>query len=130
MKVYSDSSVAHLQRLRSDHCPICLTTILQKNPNVTRPFRFIAAWMEHEQFGELLKESWNMEKGEVVNVDNFRLKLKECNFQSFGYLGYKKRLLLVRLKGIEKRFDLFPSLFLCKLEKDLRDELEGILYQE
>lgn len=114
MEVYPGSSVAHLQCLGSDHHPICLSSMLRSFNTMNRLFRFIATWMDHEQFDTILKSFWRVENSVVSNIDNFYSIIKDWNIKSFGY---RKKVLLARLKGIKARLDCYPSYFLRNLEK-------------
>ncbi|KAK8668906.1 hypothetical protein V6N13_106352 [Hibiscus sabdariffa] len=104
---FPKSGVQHLLRFRSDHRPILLQVGHALSRRSSTPFRYISAWLSHEDFDP---DSWN--------------KLV------FGYIGTKKRILMARLRGIQKALASHPSLFLHNLESELLLELESILNQE
>lgn len=66
----------------------------------------------------------------ALNINNFCSTIKDWNVKSFGHIGYRKKVLLARLKHIEAKLNFHPSYFLRNLEKELRDELEEMLNQE
>lgn len=74
---WQEAKVTHLPFLASDHAPL----YLQLSPAVgenrgRRSFRFVAAWLSHPSFKELLVASWNkkISTPEALTVLRDRLK--------------------------------------------------------
>ncbi|KAE8674715.1 hypothetical protein F3Y22_tig00111721pilonHSYRG00161 [Hibiscus syriacus] len=76
IKLYPATIVHHLDRLRSDHCPILLQTMNNLNGNINRPFRFLAAWMDNPDFGNFLNEEWVKQDGLIDNLNHFKHSIK------------------------------------------------------
>ncbi|KAK9043390.1 hypothetical protein V6N11_071735 [Hibiscus sabdariffa] len=51
---FSKTRVFHLDRLGSDHCPLLLRSTLEIMSGIDQPFRYMAAWKDHDGFVELL----------------------------------------------------------------------------
>ncbi|XP_039045113.1 uncharacterized protein LOC120184804 [Hibiscus syriacus] len=76
-KLYPDSVTIYLDKIGSDHRPIYLQTKTQMTENKDRPFRFLAAWLEHPQFTEFLAENWDNNNDLLMNVEIFKKKLED-----------------------------------------------------
>ncbi|KAL4325692.1 hypothetical protein GQ457_11G004850 [Hibiscus cannabinus] len=70
--LFPNSEVFHLQRLGSDHCPVMIDTICQRNAGFSRPFRFLFAWNNHSDFQSMLKASWNTNSSMGDNIARFQ----------------------------------------------------------
>ncbi|KAK4263183.1 hypothetical protein QN277_028635 [Acacia crassicarpa] len=59
VNLFPNASVTHLPFFKSDHRPLLLrlNTVMNR-PKPDRPFRFIAAWVLHEQFDSFVRQSW------------------------------------------------------------------------
>ncbi|KAF7835223.1 uncharacterized protein G2W53_010082 [Senna tora] len=57
---FSDASVTHLPRYKSDHNPLWIRFFPSSDSSIRRdrPFRFLAPWVMHEDFGRVVKEAW------------------------------------------------------------------------
>ncbi|KAL4383939.1 hypothetical protein GQ457_15G014660 [Hibiscus cannabinus] len=95
-----------------------------------RPFRFILAWQEHDQFVEFLQSNWSGSSPLSANLERFRTQLVRWNSEVFGHIGQRKRCIRARLRGIEKALYRQHSDFLVELGIQLRSELEQILKHE
>ncbi|OMO88421.1 Endonuclease/exonuclease/phosphatase [Corchorus capsularis] len=64
---FPEAIVRHLPRVRSDHCPLLLDIEgFQPPPTDLRPFRFQAAWQEHEKFNEFVSAEWERNEGNAI----------------------------------------------------------------
>lgn len=79
----------------------------------------------------MIEDSWN-EGRNILNefVKIFQRKALEWNKLSFGNIFFRKRKILGRLSGIQRKRSYALSCFLVNLEKALRDEYKEILEQE
>lgn len=84
-----------------------------------RPFRFLAAWLTHEDFPRLVKDSWNNHATWISAADTFREEVTTWNQVTFGEIGRKKRHLMRRLEGINTRLRMSHVPCLEKLQKRL-----------
>ncbi|CAL1380557.1 unnamed protein product [Linum trigynum] len=55
---FPDTTVRHLLRVRSDHRPLLIRTCPELPSPGPRPFKFLASWLTHQEFPEVLKKSW------------------------------------------------------------------------
>ncbi|KAK5840874.1 hypothetical protein PVK06_009779 [Gossypium arboreum] len=49
-----NTTVQHLYKLKSDHCPLMVSMNPEKVENETRPFRFLASWLSHLEFKDVV----------------------------------------------------------------------------
>ncbi|XP_025608011.1 uncharacterized protein [Arachis hypogaea] len=72
---FPEASVKHLPMLKSDHSPICLqlsNSMIQNRGR--RPFRFLASWITHPEFGKLVDTSWNVKNSWDEGITEFKKK--------------------------------------------------------
>ncbi|KAF7807476.1 hypothetical protein G2W53_039637 [Senna tora] len=57
---FPEASVIHLPPLKSDHSPILvnLSDVSDNDERVERPFRFLTAWLTHQDFGNVVRNAW------------------------------------------------------------------------
>ncbi|KAL6559131.1 hypothetical protein OROHE_006500 [Orobanche hederae] len=94
-----------------DHCTIVLDPV--KADWGPKPFRFVNAWLEHPDFSNLVKESW--EEGCIVGCGSFVFKAKlkrlrgvlcRWNIDVFGHLGRKVEDLKRELHDLDRKDDI------------------------
>ena len=137
--LFPSAKVHHLSRVKSDHCPILLTTDLceRKPPKL---FRFEQMWLTNPTFPSLIDDSWKASEyipSALSSLSRFprRLDALTENIQSwnknhFGNIFQRKTHLLARLRGIQVALARNPSPFLYSLEHQLTQEYNTVLYQE
>ncbi|KAL2902361.1 hypothetical protein RDABS01_027443 [Bienertia sinuspersici] len=128
---FSNAHVKHLPAIQSDHCLIIIS------PNgfvplhsTNKPFRFQAAWLTHEKFQEFVDSNWSNDIPLVPFLKQFSEKLQAWNGEVFHNIFRKKKELLARISGAQKKLATGYDGALVKLESKLRRELDDILYQE
>ncbi|XP_039007853.1 uncharacterized protein LOC120135693 [Hibiscus syriacus] len=109
------SLVTHLARVGSDHCPLLFHAPKLSGRAEDRPFRFIAAWQEHPNFSDFVRESWEDRLNVLANIEKIKLKVRDKT-SVFGNIGKRKKILLARLRGIDKALRRFHSNHLIQLE--------------
>ncbi|KAI9111107.1 hypothetical protein K1719_017982 [Acacia pycnantha] len=98
-----NASVAHLPFFKSDHRPLLLCLDKEEiSVPVNRPFRFIAAWVLHDQFDEFVRQAWSPHMAWVQNSDQFTTACSKWNREVFRHTEGRKKLLLRRLDGINR----------------------------
>ncbi|KAL4279049.1 hypothetical protein GQ457_03G029200 [Hibiscus cannabinus] len=127
---FASSEVHHLLRLGSDHRPILLKSTSEHSERERRPFRYIVAWNDHEDFHRMLATNWSPDKPFSENVSQFQDASRKWNREVFGHIEIRKRHILARLKGIEQALDLEANPYLEELEKALKKDLDIVLSQE
>jgi len=127
---FPEAAVRHLPRIGSDHTPllIALEGIASYFPG-NKPFRFLAAWMSHNQFEEFVRDKWTQNGQLVQNLSALASELTVWNREVFGNLYRKKWQLWARIEGIQKKLEVGAPRFLLKLERSLRQELNRTLDQ-
>ncbi|MBA0785623.1 hypothetical protein Gotri_027036 [Gossypium trilobum] len=95
-----------------------------------RPFRFLAGWMKHGDFSNLVKEKWNFAGNTFDSLNNFTSFAKDWNRNIYGFLGTRKRNLMRSLNNIQKTLEHSSSTYLSGKELEIRDELENVLDHE
>ncbi|KAI9091963.1 hypothetical protein K1719_027898 [Acacia pycnantha] len=125
--------VDHLPKVFSDHRPILINLNLDPHFNPSnKPFRFMAPWLTHPDFSPLVDRIWSA-NGDILNcLAAFTEEVQRWNHGTFGAIGKRKRKLLNRINGIQKRLEGQPSNhdFLSDLDLSLRDEFENVCFQE
>lgn len=121
----------NLCRLHSDHCPILLRCGDFPASRGIRPFRFEAAWASHQDFRHVVVDAWN--KGNHGVIDGLNIVQEEAtrfNEEVFGKKIRRKRLLEARIRGVQKRLEYVDSSHLCRLEVELHNDYNKVIYQE
>ncbi|XP_074282616.1 uncharacterized protein LOC141607155 [Silene latifolia] len=74
--MFAEGSLRHLVQNQSDHCPIIMNTNgFAPIPKALRPFRFQAAWMNHNKFSDFINHNWNNSEPLFPFVHDFAVKL-------------------------------------------------------
>ena len=137
--IFPSAELYHLPRVKSDHCPILLSTDPreQKPP---KPFMFEQMWLTDPSFPTLIDESWKASE-QIPSassslsrfprrLDTLTEHIKAWNKNHFGNLFQRKTCLLARLRGIQVALARNPSPFLYSLEHQLTQEYNTALHQE
>ncbi|KAK8615567.1 hypothetical protein V6N13_017152 [Hibiscus sabdariffa] len=127
---FSDSSIQHLFRMRSDHQPILLQVGNSRQFPPHTHFRYFSGWNTHDDFTRMVSDNWVPSPSTVDTIVNFTQAANAWNKTVYSYIGTKKRLLAARLRGIQKSLCQRRSRFLIKLESELMIEMENLLDQE
>ncbi|XP_028103087.1 uncharacterized protein LOC114302282 [Camellia sinensis] len=98
--------VQNLPRTYSDHSPMMIFT-QGKSPFNPSPksFKFIAAWILHEDFLSVMESNWEHSPPSLVDkLENLALNASVWNInkETFGNIFRNKRWLLGRIEGIQK----------------------------
>ena len=132
LATFPNCLVSTLPRAKSDHSPIhTVLSHLAGSNSSTQHFRFLASWLTHPSFEALVKAHWNQTAPISANISAFSQAADSWNKDIFGHIGRKKRQLLRRLQGTQKKLDTQPfSPFLLNLERSLQEDLEETCFQE
>ncbi|KAK9689451.1 hypothetical protein RND81_09G059800 [Saponaria officinalis] len=128
---YDNASVRHLPAFQSDHCPL-LIALNGFTPlsSVQKPFRFQAAWMTHELFSTFIEENWPKYGRFPSRLNALSTSLQNWNENVFGNIFRKKKSLMARIEGCQKKPSTVKEKRLIALEATLRRGLDKILEQE
>jgi hypothetical protein len=128
---FPEAFIEVLYRIHSDHNPLLLRfggLPLARGP---RPFRFEAAWIDHEDYADLVTRAWNSSNhNTIVALNKVREDSITFNHDVFGNIFQKKRHIENRLRGIHKYLERVNSIRHTLLEKQLQQEYNHILFQE
>ena len=58
--IYPDTFESHGSFTCSDHCPIILSTVMQRDSRKVIPFCFQNYWCNYQQVDNLIKKSWGV----------------------------------------------------------------------
>ena len=137
--IFPSAELYHLPRVKSDHCPILLSTDPRER-KPPKPFRFEQMWFTDPSFPTLINESWKaLEQIPSASsslsrfprrLDTLTEHIKAWSKNHFGNLFQRKTCLLARLRGIQVALARNPSPFLYSLEHQLTQEYNTTLHQE
>ncbi|CAN1186746.1 hypothetical protein LINPERHAP2_LOCUS38302 [Linum perenne] len=128
---FQDAKTFHLERIKSDHRPILvLTSQLGLTGRSSRPFRFNAAWLGHENFPSFLDHSWIRGRDFVSSLQVFKDRCVAWNDEVFGHIFKRKKRLEKRLRWLELHSHSRGVERYAKEEEEIRAELERTLWQE
>ncbi|KAK8669377.1 hypothetical protein V6N13_106809 [Hibiscus sabdariffa] len=129
-ETFPESTAHHLLRMKSDHRPIMLAVGDSVHVSCTKHFRYFFGWLSHDDFPRLVQDNWKPSEDIVDTIKNFTKAAMVWNDTVFGYIGTKKRILIARLRGIQKALCTRRNQFLVSLETSLLLYLECLLDQE
>ncbi|CAJ2673329.1 unnamed protein product [Trifolium pratense] len=130
--LFPDGYVKVLTRLDfSDHHPILISPKEVPHPSAPRQFKFESAWLLEEEYDSMLRQCWNSDSTVIENLTNAEREIKAWRFHSIDDVLYKKRELMARIKGTQRRLQTGPyNRGLKRLEQKLQGELSHILRKE
>ncbi|XP_028093960.1 uncharacterized protein LOC114294059 [Camellia sinensis] len=129
---FLDGAVKNLPRTYSDHSPLMVLTQGKPpfNP-VCRPFKFMAAWLTHENFKAIVENSWtNTTSSLSEKLNDLAQVASTWNKEIFGNIFRRKRWLIGRIEGIQKSQATNYFHNLHRLELELIEQYNHVLYQE
>lgn len=130
---FNDSSIFHLNSMKSDHRPILLKINggnVQRRPHNQRVFKFQLAWFTHQDFHPFVDSRWKQGDSWHLASSSFTEEVKLWNKNVFGNIFQKKQKILKRLEGVDRRLGDRVDSQLLLLHKDLWKEYENVLLEE
>ena len=126
LTLFSHSRVTHLPMVLSDHRPILLSLgIHARIAPREKPFKFLAAWLTHPSFKDLVRATWLPGDSIPSNIRRFTSAAMAWNSEVFGSIGLRKKRTCARLQGAQRSLEDQPhSDFLLRLEQSLREDFE------
>ena len=122
--------MVHLPSYNSDHCPLWIRAGDFCATNIAKPFRFLAACLNHSDLKNLVENNWNNDLCWHDNISQFTKSATSWNSNVFGQIFFKKRRLMSRLHGIQRSLSQGPNPFLEDLQSQLWLEYESTLFEE
>ncbi|PNX94494.1 ribonuclease H, partial [Trifolium pratense] len=115
----------------SDHHPLLIDLFGSGNFQCLRNFKFESAWLLEESYVAMLESCWDGTSPIYEQLTNLTQAIKEWKNISIEKVNIKKRELLARIGGIQRRAQGGRNnRFLVKLEAELQKELAHILKAE
>ncbi|KAI9086687.1 hypothetical protein K1719_031281 [Acacia pycnantha] len=131
---FPQCEVDHLAKVLSDHRPFLIHLGFRQSPSPSpKTFRFLASWISHPGFSQLIERTWNDECGLLNCIANSTVEIQKWNDATFGAIGKRKHRLLNRIQGIQSKLEDPDNTFadsLSNLEMSLKEELEEVCFQE
>ncbi|CAL1358713.1 unnamed protein product [Linum trigynum] len=129
--VFPNTNVRHLSCLNSDHNPILTSFATQGHSfHPPRAFKFEAAWLTDNTLLNTIAGAWDPSAPLPNSLLALSSVLQTWNRDVFGNVQQKKRRLLGRIHGVEKRLSEAFHPGLAKLHSKLEAELDVVLEQE
>ncbi|XP_061340239.1 uncharacterized protein LOC133286803 [Gastrolobium bilobum] len=116
--LFDGARVSSLPRLLSDHNPILIKLFEDQSSDKKKPFRFFAAWQEHQNFVQFLNSNWDLNFDLPYMLHRLIPEINVWNRRVFGNIDRKKNWLIKRIAYIQGRRKANDSDHLHAMEKD------------
>ncbi|XP_057443884.1 uncharacterized protein LOC130736046 [Lotus japonicus] len=128
---FPDAFVEGLHRIHSDHCPLLINFSAARESGNERPFRFLAAWVDHPEYRSVVQAAWNTGQQTITTKLN-RVQMDSCAFNKnvFGNIFRRKRWVEGRLRGVQRELSFRVSSDMTRFEAELQMEYRSLLKQE
>lgn len=128
---FDDASIFHLPKFKIDHVPLwlCFSHNVESN-NGQCPFRFLASWLTHDGFSEVVRNNWRVCDDWNLNLTSLTYVVKRWNKDVFGNITLRKHCLLNHLHGIARSLSNGDNSYLYHLLNKLWFEYDQLLYQK
>ncbi|XP_038993416.1 uncharacterized protein LOC120117180 [Hibiscus syriacus] len=113
-----------------DSMPILLSVGDNNKHHHNHPFRYFSGWLKHDDFPRLVTDNWSGNSSLSDTIRAFTHAADSWNKNVFGYIGMKKKIVMARLRGVQKALGQRHSSLLSSLESELLLELERLLDEE
>ncbi|XP_061369204.1 uncharacterized protein LOC133312078 [Gastrolobium bilobum] len=127
---FEDAKVRVLPRHHSDHNLILVKTSKSSDQWQDRPFRFIASWLDHPTFNDLMLEKWDKNEEFTLMQNGFVQHLRNWNKEVYGNIGKRKNNLLRDISSVQLQRSYEDCQSLQDLEMNLQNNLDLVLEEE
>ncbi|KAA3467445.1 reverse transcriptase [Gossypium australe] len=103
---FPNSLIIHISKIKFDHRPILLNLNSDFALPRGRPFQLLAGWVEHPDFGDLVKDWWDFQGNMSIFLAKFTANLKDWNKTTYGHITSHKMNLMHKLLALQKQMDL------------------------
>ncbi|XP_061341450.1 uncharacterized protein LOC133287787 [Gastrolobium bilobum] len=128
--LFDGARVSSLPRLLSDHNPILIKLFEDQSSDKKKPFRFFAAWQEHQNFVEFLNSNWDLNFDLPYMLHSLIPEINVWNRRVFSNIDRKKNWLIKRIAYIQGRREANDSDHLHAMEKDCQEQFGKVLLEE
>ncbi|KAK8607220.1 hypothetical protein V6N13_052964 [Hibiscus sabdariffa] len=129
-EAFPSSTLHHLLRMKSDHRLLLLSSSGFTPSSRLPMFKYFAGWSKHQDFKRLVTANWDSSQPLSDMIKSFTATAISWNKEVFGSIGKNKRILMARLRGVQRCLDQKRTKGLLKLEQKLLAELEILLDHE
>lgn len=114
----------------SDHCGIWLK--LGNPPSLTynNYFKFLGPWLDHDDFHVQVHNAWRDSDDWVTNINRLQHILRSWNRDVYGDIFKRKKQLIARMEGIDRKLLEGPNERLRQLKQDLWCQYNSLLDHE
>ncbi|CAN1136889.1 Transposon TX1 uncharacterized 149 kDa protein [Linum perenne] len=130
IQAFPESVVSHIHKIKSDHRPILLCPSAQVYSTISKPFRFLSAWISHPSFNFFVKNKWISDAELPAALEDLSSHLMNWNRNTFGNILKRKKRLLDLLVKADLVVAGNPSEANRREEAEIRSKLELVLWQE
>ncbi|XP_050222224.1 uncharacterized protein LOC126672322 [Mercurialis annua] len=89
---FPNVAVHHLARISSDHRPVLINLYNQRiNVSTQNSFLFLAAWLTHKDFNQVVHNCWKIDLSFKENMLHFTNNIKDWNANTFGNIFLAKK---------------------------------------
>ncbi|XP_061372079.1 uncharacterized protein LOC133314599 [Gastrolobium bilobum] len=127
---FEDAEVRILPRHQPDHSPLLVKFSNRPNLWQDRPFRFIASWLDHPNFNDLMQDKWNKNVDFNQMLNRFVPILKKWNKEVYGNIGRRKNNLVNDIASVQLKRSVADSPNLHELEISCQISLDHVLEEE
>lgn len=114
----------------SDHCGLWLRTHAKGAEHHKPYFKFLSSWLAHPDFDNQVHNSWRLGSTWSDNITRFTETLIGWNKRVFGNIFQRKKRILSRLEGINKKLMEGETPRLLSIKGSLWQEYTTILHEE
>ncbi|TYG62224.1 hypothetical protein ES288_D07G211500v1 [Gossypium darwinii] len=100
-----NTTVRHLYKLKSDHRPLLVSTNPERIEKGVRPFCFLASWLSHPEFQDVISKAWISDNVIMQNLENFSKSVQVWNRTVFVNIFDRKRTKLKELKQVQRALE-------------------------
>lgn len=128
---FPDGTVYHLPPFKSAHRPLLIQFTAARGENkIRKPFRFLAAWLTHEDFHGFMRCKWQKNLPWNHQMQQFKKELEKWNREVFGNIFPRKKSLLCKLERVSAQMNSSDAQFMKTRQQALWKEHEEVLGQE
>lgn len=128
---FPEGTIYHLPPFKSDHRPLLVQFKAERACNKRRrPFRFLAAWLTHDDFQRFMKCNWHKNMPWNHQMHRFKQDLEKWNKEIFGNIFARKKSLLRQLESINAQMVFNNNPHLVEQQYNIWKEYEEVLGQE
>ncbi|TYG73434.1 hypothetical protein ES288_D04G100400v1 [Gossypium darwinii] len=92
-------------RLKSDNQPLLILTHPESSMERDRPFSFLASWLTHPEFRDVVLKCWSNDVKIGMNLENLTRLIQVRNRTVFGNIFARKRKGKMKLERMQKAWE-------------------------